>query len=307
MTKRKSIFNKSCGILLGYAGIMLAAVSICMGITAGMLFTQSALAGEPMAMEELLTDPRVLGSGIGYLISSALCILLIRIWKGRGFLVGSLKPKKPMTALRFLEFLSVFMGLQMVGSIMIQFTEMLLNHWGLSAMTALEAASGATVTPSMFIYVGIGAPIVEELLFRGAIQKTFEPLGKRFSILASAALFGLFHGNVAQIPYAFMVGIVLSVVAAEYGLGWSILLHFINNCIFAQILSLYPATSSVLTLLLTFGAIWVVAVKGNHILRYWKSLPKGEKGVWKDLLTSPVMIIFLIYCLISAILTITPL
>lgn len=306
MTKRKSIFNKSCGILLGYAGIMLAAVSVCMGITAGMIFAQSALAGEPIPMENLLTDPRVIGSGVGYLISSALCILMIRIWKGRGFLMGSLTPKKPMTALRFLEFLSVFMGLQMVGSLVIQFTETLLNHWGLSAMAALEAASGTSVTASMFIYVGICAPITEELLFRGAIQKTFEPLGKRFSILASAALFGLFHGNIAQIPYAFMVGIVLSVVAAEYGLGWSILLHFINNCIFAQILSQYAAVSSALTLLLALGAIGVVTVKGNHIHRYWKSLPKGEKGTWKDFFTSPVMIVFLIYCLVSAILTITP-
>ena len=48
------------------------------------------------------------------------------------------------------------------------------------------------------------APLVEELLFRGAIEGHFLQTGKRpgMAILLSALIFGLIHVNPAQVPFA---------------------------------------------------------------------------------------------------------
>ena len=82
---------------------------------------------------------------------------------------------------------------------------------------------------SLFLYMAIWAPISEEILFRGLIQRLLMPHGKKFAIFCSAFLFGIFHGNLIQTPYAFLVGLVLGYVAAEYSIAWAMLLHMINN------------------------------------------------------------------------------
>lgn len=73
---------------------------------------------------------------------------------------------------------------------------------------------------------------MEELLFRGAIQGHLLKIWKNpvWPIVVSSLLFGIVHGNPAQIPFAFVLGLAL---------GWmyyltgsiipSILMHFINN------------------------------------------------------------------------------
>lgn len=82
------------------------------------------------------------------------------------------------------------------------------------------------------IAIAVMAPLVEELLFRGAIEGHFLQTGKRPSvaILLSALIFGLIHVNPAQIPFAFCLGLVFgwlyyrtgSVIPGMIG-------HFLNN------------------------------------------------------------------------------
>ena len=56
---------------------------------------------------------------------------------------------------------------------------------------------------------GIVAPIVEELIFRGLVyRRTKKMTGTIAAAILSAALFGVFHGNWVQAPYAFIIGIV---------------------------------------------------------------------------------------------------
>ena len=84
------------------------------------------------------------------------------------------------------------------------------------------------------------------------------------SILGSAFLFGLFHGNLLQTPYAFLVGLVLGYVAVEYSVGWSMALHIFNNLVLADLLSrltanLSEVAASVLELTI-FTGFFVAAV-----------------------------------------------
>lgn len=59
----------------------------------------------------------------------------------------------------------------------------------------------------------IAAPLLEELLFRGMIYKRLRDLcSAKTAILVSAAFFGIFHGNLVQFVYAFIIGIMLAFV-----------------------------------------------------------------------------------------------
>lgn len=78
----------------------------------------------------------------------------------------------------------------------------------------------------------IAAPLVEELLFRGAIQGYLlrEWNSPVLAILTSSLIFGLIHGNPAQIPFAFVIGLALGWMYYMTGsLVPGIFMHFINN------------------------------------------------------------------------------
>jgi len=82
-----------------------------------------------------------------------------------------------------------------------------------------------------FITIVVLAPLLEELLFRGIILdgylKNYSPVN---SILISAFLFALIHGNLAQGIGAFVMGIVMGLLYwRTKSLLLCIALHFTNN------------------------------------------------------------------------------
>lgn len=81
--------------------------------------------------------------------------------------------------------------------------------------------------------VGIIAPFIEEVLFRGII---FQALKKNFdiaiSIVVQGLIFGLVHMNGIQVVYATLIGIVCGYVVYRTGSIWSgVIIHIVNNCI----------------------------------------------------------------------------
>lgn len=86
--------------------------------------------------------------------------------------------------------------------------------------------------PLGIISIVVMAPLVEELLFRGAIQGHLMRKWKMpyLGIVVSSLIFGVVHGNPAQIPFAFVVGMALGWMYYLTGsLVPGILMHFINN------------------------------------------------------------------------------
>jgi len=94
----------------------------------------------------------------------------------------------------------------------------------------LESAYSGTFAAT-FCTIAIIPPICEELLLRGAIQKTFTDLKKPiYTILLSGFMFGLFHIDPMRIPFATMMGIILSYAYYRSGsIFVPILMHFANN------------------------------------------------------------------------------
>ena len=68
------------------------------------------------------------------------------------------------------------------------------------------------------IVVGVLAPVFEELIFRKLLVSRTIRYGETFSILLSGFMFGLFHGNMIQFVFAFIVGIILLVVGGLVGM-----------------------------------------------------------------------------------------
>lgn len=76
------------------------------------------------------------------------------------------------------------------------------------------------------------APIVEEMIFRRAIINRTLPYGERTSIIFSALMFGLFHGNLYQFFYAFGLGMLLAFIYVRTGRVWyTIPLHMAINLV----------------------------------------------------------------------------
>lgn len=82
----------------------------------------------------------------------------------------------------------------------------------------------------ILIVTVIGAPLVEELLFRGVL---FEEIRKECSvkttIFLTALMFGYYHFNIIQTPNTFFMGLVLAYVYYKCSIRASIIVHATNN------------------------------------------------------------------------------
>jgi CAAX protease family protein len=99
------------------------------------------------------------------------------------------------------------------------------------AQEMTDKASSAIGVVLLILIVGIGAPIVEEIFFRGLLlralaRRVSEPL----AIGGAALAFALTHFQALQLPALFLFGIVLGVVTQRHGrLGPAIVAHMVFN------------------------------------------------------------------------------
>lgn len=80
--------------------------------------------------------------------------------------------------------------------------------------------------------IGVIGPVVEELIFREAILGYMlkSDVNKWVAIIASALVFGIIHANLAQIPFAIVIGIVFGIIYYKTGnIVITSILHIVNN------------------------------------------------------------------------------
>jgi membrane protease YdiL (CAAX protease family) len=92
---------------------------------------------------------------------------------------------------------------------------------------------GAVAVTVAFVLLALGAPLVEELFFRGLLQRA---LVRRFgpvpAVAGSAVVFGLAHFELLQLPALILFGVVLGVLAERTGrLGPGIVAHATFNAV----------------------------------------------------------------------------
>ena len=108
---------------------------------------------------------------------------------------------------------------------------------------AYQETAEVLYSPSLMVQIlclGIVTPIMEEYIFRGLI---FKRLRNRFpvrrAIVSSALFFGIYHGNLVQMIYGTLSGILLAYLYEKYGsLKAPILAHMLMNtvaCILTEV------------------------------------------------------------------------
>lgn len=106
-----------------------------------------------------------------------------------------------------------------------------------------------------YVVLCLLVPVVEEMIFRGAVLRTLlDSMKSRWAAIAlSAALFALAHLNPAQMPHAFLMGLLLGWMYSRTGsILPGVVFHFVNNTL-AYVGMLFYSASPDVTLTQLFG------------------------------------------------------
>lgn len=98
-------------------------------------------------------------------------------------------------------------------------------------VTGLAHGSGSVI--QLFVLVVIGAPLVEELFFRGLLLRALDRrVGPLWAVGLSALAFGLAHQELLQLPALVVFGLILGALAERTGrLGPGIFAHMAFNAV----------------------------------------------------------------------------
>jgi membrane protease YdiL (CAAX protease family) len=93
------------------------------------------------------------------------------------------------------------------------------------------AAHGGLQITLLFLFLSIGAPLIEELFFRGLLMRAIDRrYGTVAAVAGSAVVFGLAHFELLQLPALILFGVVLAILAKRTGrLGPGIVAHATFN------------------------------------------------------------------------------
>lgn len=267
--------------------------------------------------------------------ASAFGVFYSAISVGLAFLIGSKLFKRskalkktpynlPKNKSKALLLVLIGFGGCLVANYITVFIRAFMEGMGLySSYTALQDPSSTFDVVMIFIGSAIVPPLFEEFAIRGVLMQSLRKYGDAFAIITSAFVFGVFHGNAVQIPFAFLCGLVIgyAVIATE-SLWTGILIHGLMNAMSAVSSGLiyyfdeytsntffYIASAAGIILGLGALLIYLKRYKFGEALKDSSpvnTLSLGEKFLKFN--TSPIMIIAIIIYIINAIsqLTTTP-
>ena len=227
-------------------------------------------------------------------------------------------PLSPAKPVRFeVAFLSILgaVGLCMLSNIINSYLITIFTEVGLEVPEAPQTMEQTIPSLALNLFTMAVLPaLLEEIIYRGYILRTLRPYGNLFAVLVSSALFSLMHGNLRQIPFAFIVGLVLGYLYVVTDNIWMpAAVHFTNNA-FSVLMEyagfflpeekvgfFYTIAIYGLLLLGIIAAILLLMFYKKHLSapRVETALPAGKRV--SALLTTPL---FLISVILYAILVI---
>lgn len=264
-------------------------------------------AAQQAALRKAITAEDFYGIwGVWLFIAAGLSLLLWSISKKFPMkrIYEHVAPKK-MTIQSFAMICASLYGVRFISKLILGGIEKLLFEMGIPATLVANTSEELTSSIIFVLYLGVMAPVVEEFIFRGFIGYRLERYGKVFTILFTALIFSLFHANITQEVFTFMAGIVFAYVAIEYGFQWAVVVHMMNNFIFAVVVDIYVAQMmnlgdfSIVQLLDLVGFIILVLV----VILKWKDIKeyidvnRGFHGIAQITFSRVTIILFIIYLL----------
>lgn len=205
------------------------------------------------------------------------------------------------------------MGICMLANFVTSILQSNFSIFGMENTSSINMTGDSFMKNIMqFIIIAVAPALCEEFLFRGIILGTLRKHGDNLAIFGSALLFGLMHGNLTQIPFAFMLGIAFGFITVKTNsMLPAILLHFFNNG-FAVIVSvLYQYFDESLCDIIQIAAMLVFIILGiiafkvlstpkyNYLLKLTIPKPQSDdlltpKERFSAFMTSPGIVVSII-------------
>ena len=224
-------FLKVLGYMLGYFGAQLA-VTFVIGVAysiklTGDMMAQGGKFDQITYMNQFMEGIFSKATWIS-LLSNLLCFAIIAlvflILKKQWYMEVNLK----RFSVSYLPYL-LLLGFALI--LMVNFGLELLPQSVLESYVEQSRIFGDDTSLIGIVAVVIVAPVFEEIFFRGLILSTLRkgiPTG--WAIFLSAVVFGVAHGQILWMAYAFIIGLVFAYVAVKTGsIAASMVLHILFN------------------------------------------------------------------------------
>lgn len=201
----------------------------------------------------------------------------------------SRKPERTSLSVgRFLALVCICYAAMIAGNLVGIGVNLLLSPGSVDLISTLASASGASA--EMVVAFVVLAPVFEELVFRKVLVDRVLPYGEWPAILFSGVTFGLFHGNLTQFFYAFLLGAILGYVYIRTGnILYTMGIHACINFLGGVLPILVPAASLLVVLVAVAGIVlFFVYLRKVHVAR------NAVPGVGEAMFSNAGMILFLI-------------
>ncbi len=250
--------------------IVITIASIIGGVVLG--FSLMSQGGVTMDPDELVGSlgQAILESALWInIFGQILNLVIFFFWyraTGHRKIVAGTKKMKPVN-IGMLVLLAL--GMQMLINVVMSLVAVVAPDIMQSYAELIESSGLTETTAASIISAVIMAPMMEELVFRGATLFHARKTGMPFwaANIIQAALFGVMHMNLVQGCYAFVLGLFLGWVYNRYQTIWMpIFLHFAFNGLNYVLSTLLEGVNESLGLYIVFTVVGVVGMIGVFFL-----------------------------------------
>ncbi len=189
-------------------------------------------------------------------------------------------PTRRMSPVLFVCLVLGGMALAILFNLITSYLLVFLESSGVQA-----AAPDSSVDPSLaglllsLLSTALLPGLLEEMVFRGFMLGALRPLGNANAMWISALIFGIFHGNVQQFVFAFLLGLVLAYLTVQTESIWpAVVLHFSNNAMSVVLTYAQNFVSEEQAPVLTLTTFALVCVAGSIALSVLLATDRGGTG-----------------------------
>lgn len=260
-------------------------------------------------------------NGLILVLSPIFCILppflIYALCTRTKITVSYKKPAQSIDVCIALFFIGIMVNI--IANNIAAYIQTFFNMFGINATAPEFTLTDDPIGILLFIIgLAIMPAIVEEFACRVVMLNSMRRYGDWTAIICSAAIFGLMHGNLIQIPFAFICGLIYAYITIKTGSVWiSMALHFTNNIISTFLYFIIDRLGEMPAVILQYGYNTVCMVLGVAALIYlvvgkhfsFKLSPSPQLPISKGrtlaaFLLSPGMIIAELVFIIMAIISV---
>lgn len=230
MDKKPAKFLKAFFIIMSFLAVNILIDALTGALVPMLIASLSGNpASEPMAYV-------VYGLLAGQIVKALILFFFIKRRKkklNQEYYTDYIKNEKIEKPLRFvgIGLGTVGFGLILTNLIMIALegTDILQN--AIDLMENAFSGQGTLDGIVVLLVVVVGAPLVEELLFRGVLFEELDRIvSRKTTIILTALIFGIYHFNILQTPNTIVMGLVLAYAYHRTrSIKASIIIHATNN------------------------------------------------------------------------------